>query len=71
MSFSAAICWPLNESLILTSADGTIVRLDAATGKQLANFDTGEALCGKPVVFGRRLLVASIDGSIHALTIPH
>ncbi|MEN6459078.1 MAG: PQQ-binding-like beta-propeller repeat protein [Thermoguttaceae bacterium] len=55
---------------LMATRDGTIVRLDAATGKELAKLDVGCPLASGPIVRGGRLLVAGYDGTLHEVGQP-
>ena len=56
--------------VLLATADGFVLRVDAASGKVLAAVDVGEPLAFGPVLYGDRLLVASPSGVVYVVSIP-
>jgi len=60
----------VGQELVCCSSDGTIWRLDAATGKGLAHLATGEALGSGPVAFAKGLLASAADGTVLVVPIP-
>ncbi len=56
--------------VLLATADGFVLRVDAASGKVLATVDVGEPLAFGPVLYGDRLLVASPSGVVYVVSIP-
>jgi hypothetical protein len=60
----------VGQELVCCSSDGTIWRLDPATGKVLAHLATGEALGSGPVAFAKGLLTSAADGTVLVVPIP-
>ena len=56
------------KGIMVGSVDGRLYCIDAAKGTLLWQYDTGAAIIASPVVFGERVLIASTNGSLHALT---
>ncbi len=63
---------PLNDgkSVIVASAKGIVLRLDAGTGKEEAKVDVGLPLGTGPVVVKDQLVVGSYDGSLYQIQKP-
>jgi outer membrane protein assembly factor BamB len=59
-----------DSQVLLATADGFVLRVDAASGKVLAAVDVGEPLAFGPVLYGDRLLVASQSGVVFVVSIP-
>lgn len=54
--------------LYLGSSDGFLYALDAAKGLTIWQYDTGAAVVASPVILGDRIIVASSNGSLHAVS---
>jgi outer membrane protein assembly factor BamB len=55
---------------LLAARNGTLWRVDAATGKELGKVETGCPLATGPVAFGGQLLVGGHDGTLYEVRQP-
>jgi len=55
---------------LLASSEGTVWRIDPASGEELASLDTGLALGSGLADYGRRLLAAGHDGTLYVIEKP-
>ncbi len=60
----------VNGDLIVATVGGTLRRLNAATGEEMARADVGEPLARGAVAAGDRLLLTSPDGSLLSARLP-
>lgn len=56
------------KTIYVASSDGYLYALDANDGKIHWRYDTGAAVVASPVIAKERIIVASSNGSLHALT---
>jgi hypothetical protein len=56
--------------LVAAHQSGVVSRLDAASGKELANHDVGEALQGPACIQGQHVFLAGSDGVVHRIAVP-
>jgi len=56
---------PVGGDFIVASGDGVLVRVEGASGKKLAELETGHPLGAGPVLFGEKLLLVGSDGTLY------
>jgi outer membrane protein assembly factor BamB len=56
--------------LLIAFQSGIVCRLDASSGKELAQHDVGEPLAGPVCLVGQQVLLAGSDGVVHRISIP-
>lgn len=56
------------KTIYVGSSDGFLYALDAVKGVTIWQFDTGASIVSSPVLVGERIVVASSNGSLHALS---
>ena len=60
----------VGNDLIFASLDGVVWRVEAATGRELAELETGHPLGTGPVLLGKRLLLSGHDGTLYLIDQP-
>lgn len=70
---NAAVSGPpllVEQQLILTTTRGTILRIAAASGQEVARGELGQPLGRGALAFNGRLLLTGTDGALHLIRIP-
>ena len=59
-----------NGDLLLIHQSGIVARVDATTGKELAQHVVGEPLGGAACLLGEHVFLAGTDGTVHKISLP-
>jgi len=59
-----------DDYFLITTKRGSLVRLDAASGRETARVDLGQALGSGPIMLGQQVLVLGHDSCVHRVALP-